>query len=413
VNETSLRRHLKKHGISPTRRDGELLSPLETCMNKIQSESDVAYSGPLAGYVTGPAEMCGQRILVTSSAKLIQPEQKPYLTLQTLLSNMLGQEQLEHLKGWLKIGYEALANGAKRPGQVLVLAGPRDSYKSVLQNLITVILGGRAAKPYRYMSGATDFNGDLFGAEHLMIEDDIASCDIRSRRNFGARIKEFTVNEVQSCHAKNRQALSLTPFWRVSVSVNDEAENLMILPPLDDSLVDKLLLLKVSKQAPLVPTVTSEERKKFWQSLMDELPGLIWELCNWQTPPEIQGGRFGVLHFHHPDLLQVIEDSAPETRLLALIDEYFKTTRQQVGGVTVETGRTTPNREALYEGTAEDLESKLSNQYPTETRRLLTWANAMGTYLGRLADKHPDRVENCRSGTERRWRIKPRKPVTQ
>ena len=77
------------------------------------------------------------------------------------------------------------------------------------------------------MSGATEFNGELFGCEHLMIEDDIGSTDFRARRNFGTRIKEFTVNEVQSCHAKNRQAINLKPFWRLSITLNEEPENLL------------------------------------------------------------------------------------------------------------------------------------------------------------------------------------------
>jgi hypothetical protein len=352
----------------------------------------------IGGHRKRMVEIAGQRILVTTSPKLIQVEQRPFPVLERLLINMLGDEQLGYFKGWLKIAYESLASGTGRPGQALVLAGPADSYKSLLQNLITQILGGRSAKPYRYMSGATDFNGDLFGAEHLMIEDDIGSCEIRTRRNFGTRIKEFTVNETQSCHPKNRPALSLTPFWRLTISVNDEPENLLILPPLDDSLMDKLILLKVAEQPPLMPTVTREERLKFWQTLVNELPGFIWELTHWEIPAELQGGRFGVHHFHHRELLQAIEDSAPETKLLAIIDTAFKE-----GPLNKDTG---------FKGTAEELESKLTFAYPAETRRLCSWSNAVGTYLSRLADKHPDRVKQHRTATARLWEIEPPKAET-
>ena len=37
------------------------------------------------------------------------------------------------------------------------------------------MFGGRAARPYQFMSGLTSFNSDLFEAEHLMIEDEQAS----------------------------------------------------------------------------------------------------------------------------------------------------------------------------------------------------------------------------------------------
>lgn len=400
INETSLRRHLRQHGFSPKRVEGESLSPLDACFNKIQNEFDVAYAGPLAGYPKGPVTICGRRILVTDSAKLITPEERPHSIIEKILWNMLGEQQLPYFQGWLKTACESQACGIRRPGQALVLAGKGDSYKSLLQNLITEILGGRSAKPYRYMSGATEFNGDLFGAEHLMIEDDIASCDIRARRNFGTRIKEFTVNEVQSCHPKNRPALSLTPFWRMTISVNDEPENLLILPPLDESLKDKLILLKASKQESVMPTITLEERKRFWQALLAELPGFIWKLMHWEIPADIKGGRFGVLHFHHPDLLQALEDAAPETKVLALIDTAFKH------------GVWNKEKETKFEGTAEELESQLMLQYPADARRLFTWSNAVGTYLGRLADKYPERVQRHRTASERLWIVKPAGSVT-
>jgi len=63
------------------------------------------------------------------------------------------------------------------------------------------------AKPYLFMSGQTSFNSDLFEAEHLMIEDDVASCDIRARTTFGTYIKQFTANEEVQHHAKNRPAI--------------------------------------------------------------------------------------------------------------------------------------------------------------------------------------------------------------
>jgi hypothetical protein len=111
-------------------------------------------------------------------------------------------DQRQYVYAWVKIAYEALRKGLWRGGPAMALAGPRGCGKSLLQNLFTEILGGRSAKPYRYMSGGTQFNADLFGPEHLMIEDEHSSTDIRSRRAFGSNIKQFTSNHTQSCHGK-------------------------------------------------------------------------------------------------------------------------------------------------------------------------------------------------------------------
>jgi hypothetical protein len=285
------------------------------------------------------------------------------------------------------------------------IAGPRNSGKSLLQNLFTVILGGRVAKPYRYMSGRTDFNGELFGAEHLMVEDEAPSTDLRSRRALGAHIKAFTVNETQSCHVKNRQALTLAPFWRVSISVNDEPENLMILPPIsdseNDSLGDKIILLRAKLADMPMPTETLEEREVFWQTLISELPAFLHFLLNWEVPNEMRHPRYGMKTWHHPELLLALDALAPETRLLSLIDEVLFTDHENNHRHFISRSKANGS----WEGTAEELERMLRDHeaFGYEAQKLFSWPTACGTYLGRLAKKHPRRVESDRSSDARRW----------
>jgi hypothetical protein len=114
-------------------------------------------------------------------------------------------DQRPYVYGWLKVAPKASECWKMAARAGAAIAAERDCGKSLVQRY-SLSLGGRAAKPYRYMSGATEFNSDLFGAEHLMVEDEVPSTDIRTRRIFGARIKDFMANELQSCHAKQRQA---------------------------------------------------------------------------------------------------------------------------------------------------------------------------------------------------------------
>jgi hypothetical protein len=278
-----------------------------------------------------------------------------------------------------------------RPGQALAIAGPAGCGKSLFQALITEILGGRSAKPYRYMSGATDFNSDLFGAEHLVIEDEVASTDLRKRLGFGAQIKNVTVNATQSCHAKCRPALTLTPCWRLSISVNDEPENLLIFPPLDESIADKLILPKADKQPMPMPTETPEQHAAFWATLLGELPAFLHFLSAWEIPHALRSPRFGIVHYHNPLLLAAINQLAPEEQLLQLIDTYVVA-------------------DCDWEGTAGGLADLLfaatSSYDAALAKRLLNWSTAAGTYLGRLASRYPERVEQCRSAQKRLWCIK-------
>ena len=398
----SYRLLLRAAGLDSRPASGERISPVDTEIVRVQQDRSVHYAGRLAGYQQGIHTFGATRVLVTISPKLIKPVSGEWETLRTLLDGLLGDTQLQHLKGWLKIAYEALSNGRIRPGQVVAFCGPHNCGKSLVQNLITEILGGSVAKPYQFMRGGTEFNADLFGAEHLMIEDEQPSADIRARRAFGSAIKIMTVAETQRLHAKGTDALVLKPFWRVTVSLNDEDENVQVLPPMDDSISDKLMLFKAVKRDPM-PTVTPEQRTAFWGTLIAELPGFIHHLSTWEIPPAMRCERFGVTHYHHPDILEALDASAPETRCQDLIDGTFFTEPGDQNNCV-------PHQEVKK--THREIEDAIRAAFPPEAARLFSWANACGTYLGRLSTRRSARVVSCRDSDVRRWRlIPPRGPA--
>ena len=225
-----LDRFLRAEGIRTIGPKGDN-TQADTLKRRICHLRSIDFGGPIAGYMEG-IHMCGRkRILVTESPTLFEPVEGDYHKIVSLILEILNRdgEQFHRFLLWLKCSMESLREGPPfRPGQALFLCGPAGGGKSLLQRLITVILGGRCGKPYQYMTRATSFNADLLGAEHLMIEDEQASADIRARRNFGASLKDMVVNEDQRLHAKGKDAIILRPFWRVTVSTNNEPENTVI-----------------------------------------------------------------------------------------------------------------------------------------------------------------------------------------
>lgn len=398
LSETQVKRQLRAIGISPRCPEGSYVSPLDQRLLMIQGQRDVNYAGPLAGHHAGIYTAGEKRFLVTESPRLVLPVPGEWPVLQRLIEGLLVDgdcDQRPYFYGWLKIAVEALLARQIRPGQCLALCGQHNCGKSLVQNLITTLLGGRSAKPYQFMAGQTPFNADLFEAEHLMIEDDQSSTDIRARRNFGSNIKSFCVNLTHRLHDKSRRAVNgLCPFWRVSITVNDEPENLMVLPPLDDSLRDKLILLRAFKRPMPMPTESNEERAAFWATLQSELPAFVHFLTTWTIPDELRSDRFGIAHYHHPELVQAIDSLAPEQKLIMLIDsELFSTPAA-----------------GSWHGTAAELEIRLTatdSRCAHEARKLLTWSSACGVYLGRLAKKEPGRVVDDRLSNSRDWIINP------
>jgi hypothetical protein len=395
VTAVDVRRRLKERGHSSTKGEKETVSEVDSLLTSIQESNDVDYAESLAGYSSGLYLINEKRILVRDSPKLLTREYGKWLTLEEMIVNMLGEEQIVYLYGWLKVAVQSIYHLKPRLGQALVLAGPKDCGKSLLQGLITVLFGGRSAKPHRYMIGETPFNSELIGAEHLIIEDEQASTDIRARRNFGSAIKDICANVTQSAHAKHRTAISLTPLRRLSISVNDEPENLMILPPIDSSIQDKLIILKAERHEMPLPTATDAERETFMNRLMKELPCFLDFLFKYEIPKELVSNRYGITHYHHPDILETISAMAPETRLLELIDvQLFDSPAP-----------------GPWEGSANQLERILTDQRDSKVKReadrLLTFPLACGTYLGRLQKKCSNRLKHDHTKTGNVWTINP------
>lgn len=392
VNEYGLKRMLRQRGFDTRPRRGEVLSELDSKIIDIQTCFNVQYVGPVAGYMAGLHKTPDARFLVTKSPTIIPATPGPWDTLDGILAKMLGPQQSVYLYGWLKCSRAALISGIRSPGQAMAIAGPKDGGKSLIQNLITPALGGRVARPYQFMAGQTPFNAHLFGAEHLMVEDESPATDHKARRAMGAMVKSLTVNKEQSCHRKQGTPVMLTPLWRLTITVNDEPENLMVLPPLDESLEDKIILLKADKHSMPMPTATPAERDAFWNALVEELPGFLSHVEQFVIPPELVSQRFGITHFHHPELLSKLDELAPESKLLSIIDNSVMLDCMP------------------WKGRASDLEREITDddcQYHHEARKLLTWPTACGTYLGRLKRRYPARFINTQEGDdrERLWTI--------
>lgn len=409
---------LKNAGLSTDSADDEL-SDVAAELHRIRYEHGVDYAGPLSGYKKGHYELNGRQVLVTRSYEIIKPHPGEWRTLATFLIGLLGLKQTLIFLFWLKLSYEALAHDNKRrPGQALFIAGPRDCGKSFLQNhVITPVLGGRACRCYRWLSGKTDFNGDTFEAEHLIIDDDVPFGKYQERMALGSRIKSIVASELQSAHYKFQDAFSVMPFWRLTASVNDSPEALQVLPPIDDTLEDKLIIFKAASFPMPMPTETQAERDAFKNQIYSELPAMLFRLTHVEIPESFAGRRFGLAHFHHPEIIQALESLTPEERLLGIVDVVLFNNAgiNVIDGTAVFSGSLPPglrDRRELgdWNGTAAELEAKLTASncaYNREAGKLLGGNDSCGRYLKRLSKRYPERVMSRRSNSKRWWTITP------
>jgi hypothetical protein len=371
----------------------------DAIIHDIQMTRKINYAGALAGYDLGPTQQGDATVLVTSAPIILNARHEDRWDVWQFIERLLGDEAI-WVHAWLKLAREALLAHSLRRGQALVIVGPRDHGKSVLIKLIAAMLGGRVANPWQYLRGETSFNEDLFGAELLAIDDQGSDDDWRGRKRMGDAIKQFAGDAFPRCHAKGSKAVTLFPFWRMIITLNDEAEDIQVLPPLTHGIEDKLIILRTVERAVTMPTSRSEDYVRFMRQLHAAIPTYLAWLAEWRLPTDLEADRFGMGSYHTPEVAQVLQEFSPESRLLILIDQCY------------EWGERTT--EVL--GTAREIEQRLKeSEVERDVRELLRGPGAIGKLLARLCRTEAERVSSPgrrSGGGSRIYMIKPCKTTT-
>jgi hypothetical protein len=388
----------RRHGL-PEPEKKERVSPMvnllleETRYNRV-----VDYAGPLCGRPSGYLKIGGMRALITQGPELIEPVEGKWPHLNASFRGLLGgisephkEHQLNSFYAWLQVAVRSIREYRITQAPALAVAGPAGCGKSVLLQVIVAALGGRQAQPLPYMNAETPFNSDLFNAECLIFDDDGISDAKADRHKLGQELKKMTVATKQArWHAKGREARSIPAWWRVIFCLNDSEESLQVLPPLDDGIRDKILLLKASRYAfPFKGTPTEDEVQGVFHKEMPHF--LHWLLNVFVIPESVTDARFGVAGWAHPELAEALSAMDRDTQLLALIDEAGDKIFDSIG---------------CWQGTSTQLHRILLNEKTHScVRRLVSSSLGMSKLLQRLVKSCPARVSFRRTGKERTYTI--------
>lgn len=378
INKSTLDLILRSNWYSQYDKATNSLTRVEQKTLEVVMHHSVKYAGELAGWPPGLHSICGNRVLISRGANVPTPARGAWPLIKTFLKELLGDEA-KYFYSWMRAAFQSMIEGAPfAPGQLFALAGPANCGKSLLQQLVTVMLGGRMAKPYQYLMGLTPFNGDLIGAEHLVLDDEVGKSDIKTRRHFGAMIKATVANQQISAHPKGAKPFTTEPFWRITLSLNDEPESLMILPPLDADIEDKVILVRARRANVPFPSKAFPTRQSYWEALKAEIPAYLYALLRWGIPADLKDVRFGVKAYQNPELLWSLSSLSPESKLWSII---------------VQSGILS-NYSRIWSGTAAELEAELQkSSFAKQVADLLYYPTACGVYLSRLAKSHPKNVE--------------------
>jgi len=403
-------------------REGEENSEADRVLLYTMEHRTINHSLPgLSGHPAGVYNMNGDNVMVLKSASNIEPKEGKWDTVRSLIEDRLGAEQSRFFHSWMKKSYESLVFGGPgnfQPGQALILAGGAGTGKSRIQHqVITPMLGNRAADPGPYMFGRTDFNSEMIAAEHLLMEDPQSTTLTKDRVFFGEMIKSIVVNDTHRLHPKGKDALMASPFWRLSMSINDDPDKMRVLPLITPDIEDKLLIFKVESVPLPMPTGTLQERKAFREKITEELPAYAhWLINEWEVPEDIRADRFGVKHYHDATLRGDLFEDTPASEFLSLIDTaqfakegefsscklwdlpleynvYFGRSLWKHQAITLE---------ALLTGEIEDVTSTVATKAKQFFRH-----NNCARLLSRLRQDEPERVDKGNTNTWKGWVISP------
>lgn len=368
-------------------------------IRRILTKNQVDFVGELAGNKTGIKDWKGEKYLIRKGPDIIAPSPGDFSTIEGLLSDILGTEQLPYLYGWLKTSYEALRDREMSTGQMLVFSGPPGIGKSFVKEfVIRPVLGGRHTDPTNYLQGKTNFNADTSRAESWEIDDSVGTADSNKRKMLTGAIKKLTASNDHRLEGKFRDAIQPPPtFHRLSVYCNDEAYDLWVLPEMTGSTADKAIILKAHKaEEPRVTLPGVKERHGFREQIENELPAFVYWLTSWQLPEELQNGRYGVKAFQQAEIAAAIHSMSDEARLLDMIDILL------------------PLSES-WEGIGGDLELELRDSakesgMSRELEKIIWNRQALGNGLGKLRKTNPERVELKKKNWKgyNVWVLKPR-----
>ncbi len=383
------RLHLNKLGLS---KHGDP-SPADAALHTLQVRNRVDFAGPFCGRPAGLHIENGMRVLATRGPKWIEGKAGDCAAITSLIANLFGHaagdehaaKQCALFVSWIKLGREAIRNPTQhRPGHVLGFVGPQDCGKSLAQSeIITPAFGGRSADPGLFYTGQTTFNADLWGAEHLILGDKALDVDGAQRSTLRNELKRAVAETIQPLHGKHRDGLNFRPIQRISISANSDPESASNLPSIDASFSDKIIYLYCyAPPHPFFDTEAPGAREAFAATLRAELPAFLASVDAFEIPAALRKARFGVTEWHHPKVLELLDEGDPLRPVAEVLDGWIDGWPEGMAAQELPTVE-------LYQALDDDNKGTLSrlkiSSGPKHLGHQLANLSATPSWLGRLS----------------------------
>jgi len=227
---------------------------------------------------------------------------------------------LDVFLAWLQRFWKSIRGGSLSQGQAVVIAGENDTGKGLLGNGILGRIAGRAMDASGYLVGQEPFNSALADVPLWTVEDAIAGADFRSRRRFTELVKRHVASSTFVRKKKFSDDVEVPWTGRIYVSANLDMDSLQALPDLDGTVLDKMLVFKVSP----ICFRDFPPYAEIGDILDTEAPRFLTWLDKWVPPAAVSkcSPRFGVAPFHHSDIVRKVRLQSPDHHMEDILEQW-------------------------------------------------------------------------------------------
>lgn len=314
------------------------LSPVERILHQVQLHKGVKGFANFVHRPEGEITSQGQRYMNISKVKVMEPsgesgewgERFPWLA-QYMDGLLTDSHQKDILLAWWKHYYEGAREQSPTRGQVMIIAGPQACGKTLFNTRVLAPSVGGGIE-------ASDFyiNGDEFGATYFsyglhMVDDGEPGRHPNAQKATAARYKKTAASTLFTVNQKNEKRVSIEWSGRVCVTMNSDPESLKTMPELQQTLEDKLIVLKASE-----PSDWFTDSENMEGQIKDELPHLLQWLVDW-TPPEevVSDSRYGVISHCDSSLRHDMEVDNADSIFLELLDLFLTEVKEDEKGTEI------------------------------------------------------------------------------
>ena len=324
--------HLSTNRGLSTVKDGGLPSEVNRALSYIHEWQGIIGAAPFVFTPPGIIVRDGWRILNTHTRRVLQPAnsravwgptgQFPFISAffdGIFHPGSKPEGPKDSFIAWLAHFYSSAHSFQLSAGQNVIWMGGVGVGKSLWNQFMFPRLMGGGADAQQYLTGQTSFNSQLFDVALWTLDDNTASLDERSRRQYSAILKRMAANTMFERHEKFRVPMMVPWSGRVSITSNCDELSAAIVPELGIGILDKLSLYRVVDD----PFLKFPPRRQLEKMLLEELPWFARFLLDYECPAHLEGSaRYGVKPYHESTIIRVAEQSSATASFAEILDEW-------------------------------------------------------------------------------------------